>query len=163
MMETSTLRAKYPRLIPDPFGFECNAGWSGLLDDFFAVVDRVLPADAVFGLLQVKEKFGGLRIYYGIDSPIPDDIMRAIREAELRASARSEHICETCGKRGRMSNRGGYYTVVCEEHADLAVAMEPEGFSRIGSKDAGWRRYEFDADAFVPCDPRRAGDEDDRN
>lgn len=157
MIDASTLRTKYPRLIPDPFVFECKAGWLGLLDDFFAVVDRVLPADADFGLLQVKEKMGGLRIYYGTDGPIPDEVSAAIREAELRASSRSEHICETCGKRGRMSDRSGYYTVVCEEHADedgrLAIPFKPERFSRIHGKSSGWRRYDFDVDAFVPCDP----------
>ncbi len=156
-MDASALRAKYPRLLPDLFGFECNAGWSDLLDDFFAVVDRVLPADATFRLQQVKEKFGGLRIYYHIDAVVPPEVHKEIAEADLRAEARSEHICETCGKRGRMSNRGGYYTTVCEEHAEVdgrkAIPMEPEGSCRVGSKDAGWRRYDFDSDMFVPCDP----------
>ncbi|WP_429819091.1 hypothetical protein [Ensifer sp. B1-9] len=157
MMDASDLRAKYPRLVPDPFVFECKAGWLELIEDFLRVVDRVLPADASFRLQQVKEKFGGLRIYYGIDSVVPDDVWAEVGEANLRAEARSEHICETCGKRGRMSNRGGYYTVVCEEHADedgrLAIPIEPESFSRIGGKSGGWRRYDFETDAFVPCDP----------
>ncbi|RVH69217.1 hypothetical protein CN198_14250 [Sinorhizobium meliloti] len=158
MTDASILCAKYPRLIPDPFGFAYNARWVELLDDFFAVVDRVLPAEAAFQLLQVKEKFGGLRIYYDIDGAVPDAVSNEIKEANLRAEARSEHICETCGKRGRMSNRGGYYTTICEEHAEvdgrLAIpAREPEGSVRVGSKEGGWRRYDFDKDAFVPCDP----------
>ncbi|MGH0214415.1 hypothetical protein NKY66_10925 [Sinorhizobium meliloti] len=157
MIDGAILRTKYPRLVPDPFVFECKPGWLGLLDDFFACVDRVLPATVGFELIQVKEKMGGLRIYHGTDGPIPDAVSNEIREANLRAEARSEHICEDCGKRGRMSNRGGYYTVVCEEHADadgrLAIPIEPEGSSRIGGTSGGWRRYDFDKDAFVPCDP----------
>lgn len=153
IIDGAFLRTKYPRLVPDPFVFECKPGWLGLLDDFFARVDRVLPATVGFELIQVKEKMGGLRIYHGTDCPIPDEVSNEIREAELRASARSKHICEDCGKRGRMSKRGGYYTVVCEEHADGAIPQEPEGFTRVGGKAGGWRRYNFDKDAFVPCDP----------
>ena len=87
MIETQILRDKYPRLIPNPFGFECNAGWVGLLDEFFAAVERELPPTAVFQLRQVKEKLGTLRIYFGIDGDVPVEVWRAINEAESRAQA----------------------------------------------------------------------------
>ncbi|ANL12011.1 MULTISPECIES: hypothetical protein [unclassified Rhizobium] len=152
MMDTSALKSKYPRLVDDPY-FECKEGWAGLLDDFLSVVDRVLPADREFRLLQVKEKMGGLRIYY---SAVPSEAAEEIRNAERRAEMRSEHICETCGKRGRMSNSDGYWFVACEEHLvdDKGRAAVPsEGFTRYGTPSGGWQRYDFDLDALVPCDP----------
>ena len=157
-MDASVLRAKYPRLIPERFGFEFHedGGWLGLLDDFFAVVDRVLPTDVPFQLLQVKEKFGGLRIYYHIDGVVPDAVSNEIRDALVRADARSEHTCEVCGKRGSPHRLGTYILTVCEEHAEVngRVAIPETGrTSIIRTNSTGFQRYDFDMDAFVPCDP----------
>ncbi|NEI24124.1 hypothetical protein GUK30_32785 [Rhizobium leguminosarum] len=152
MMDTSALKAKYPRLVHDP-AFECKAGWTGLLDDFLAVVDRVLPADRKFRLLQVKEKLGGLRIHY---SAVPKEASEEIHIAERRAEMRSEHICETWGRRGRMGNLDGYWFVACEEHRvdeNGRVAVQREGYTRYGMPSVGWQRYDFDLDDLVPCNP----------
>jgi len=154
MSDAAPMRAKYPRLIPEIFGFACEDGWLGLLDDFFAVVDRELAAGGVFKLRQVKEKMGGLRLYFDLDEMSPEAEV-AIQDASNRAEARSFEICEECGQRGRLSNRKGYFTTVCAFHADIgeikAVPVQREPFM-IGSKD-GWQRYDFDLDAFVEAEP----------
>ena len=40
MMDWDDLKAKYPRLIPERFGFQCDFGWLSILDRYFAVVDH---------------------------------------------------------------------------------------------------------------------------
>lgn len=148
---TDALRAEYPRLIPVRFGLECNDGWKQLLEDFFSVVDRELPADAFFHLRQIKEKLGSLRIYFDLEGDIPAEAETVIRDACDRAEARSHYICEQCGQRGRLSNRRGYLTTVCPDHTEvrgiMAVPCDDHPVM-IGSKD-GWQRYDFDLDTFV--------------
>jgi len=155
---TKTLRAEYPRLIPERFGFECEDGWRQILEDFFALVERELPAKSKFNLRQVKEKLGGLRIYFGFEGDVPQEVQDAIYEAKDRAEARSYKVCEICGARGRFSNRHGFLTVVCEEHqvndsGDRAVPSEPESDYIRRLDDKSWERYDFDQDAFVATDP----------
>jgi hypothetical protein len=155
---TAALREKYPRLIPERFGFECDDGWLGIIDDFLAVVDRELPASGTFRLRQVKEKLGGLRIYFDVSPDTPAEAHAAIDDAYDRASARSYKICEICGARGRFSNRQGFLTVVCEEHqvddfGDRAIPKEPESDYIRRLPDESWQRYDFDLDAFVATDP----------
>jgi hypothetical protein len=58
---------------------------------------------------QVKEKYGGLRFYYGGGDGVIDNY---VRFAEMM----SERTCEVCGAPGEM--RGGSWVVTrCEEHA----------------------------------------------
>lgn len=88
---------------------ECNAGWADLLHSVFEWVEETGRAD--WNTLQIKEKFGGLRLYFSGD---PGELGREIIDAAEHVSA---HICETCGRPGRMRRRGGWWTTSCDEHA----------------------------------------------
>lgn len=60
----------------------------------------------------IKEKFGGLRIYYtGGSSEYLDGLI-------TMAEALSFTTCEQCGKEGQKRHTGGYIYVSCEEHKD---------------------------------------------
>jgi hypothetical protein len=61
-----------------------------------------------FKVLQVKEKFGGLRFYSNFSD---EAISHVIRDAE----AESLKTCEVCGKPGK-PNRGGWIKTCCAEH-----------------------------------------------
>lgn len=148
------LKARYPRLIPAGFGFQCEIGWMGILDAYFEVVDREMPETATYDLRQVKEKLGTLRIY---DSSYGETLssVRAVTDTHRLAEARSLHTCESCGQRGRFRKRRSYLTVTCDEHAfrngALALAQEPE--QRDCRQTAGgWIDYDPDVDAFVPTE-----------
>lgn len=79
------------RQIPDWLEF-VGPGWQALL----AKLHRdLLEVDPNYGVLQVKEKFGGLH-----------------------------KICEECGKPGRMTKRRGYYQTLCGRCA-LIVGATP--------------------------------------
>jgi hypothetical protein len=143
--------AKYPRLLRPDFHFMCHEGWAGILDDYFAVVDEVMPEGEVFRIGQIKEKLGTLRIYdsaYGdVWASVP-----AITEAHRLAEARSLHTCEYCGQRGRFRRRRGYLTVTCDEHAfqndAMAIPEKPEPRDYRQTAD-GWEVYDPDVNAFA--------------
>ncbi|MEY9831063.1 hypothetical protein ABIA25_002878 [Sinorhizobium fredii] len=149
------LKAKYPRLIPRRFGFQCEIGWIGILDAYFEIVDRELPEGSDYKLRQVKEKLGSLRIY---DSSYGEPLLsvRAVADAHALAEARSLHTCEYCGQRGRFRKRRGYLTVTCDDHAFMNGAMaipevpEPRDYRQTAD---GWVVYDPDLDAFVPSEP----------
>ncbi len=76
-------------------------GWASLID---AIFDR-LPEDT--SILQVKEKWGGLRFYVSGSSELLD----FISEMENR----SLEMCEVCGQPGK-PREGSWIRTLCEEH-----------------------------------------------
>lgn len=81
-------------------------GWESL-------VRRVYNAKAGIGtpvgIIQVKEKWGGLRIYTDYyDEQLEPIIMKVGEE--------STTICETCGAPAGLVKNGGWYQTRCEEH-----------------------------------------------
>lgn len=78
-------------------------GWASLIDAIF----NKLPNDAQ--ILQVKEKYGGLRFY--VDN-VDDDMLDFIAEMEMK----SYKICEVCGKPGE-AREGGWIKTLCDDHA----------------------------------------------
>lgn len=77
-----------------------GAGWSSLIDKIY---DR-LPEDAY--ILQIKEKFGGLRFYVHTAMNIMDFVAEVEEE--------SYTICEKCGKPGKLRENGWILTL-CDE------------------------------------------------
>lgn len=80
-------------------------GWAGLIDDAYNAIEGVPDC----WVSDVKEKFGGLRIYFYGAAPDLAEVIDAI-------CARSETVCEMCGGPGKP--RGpGWIKTVCDEHA----------------------------------------------
>ena len=71
-------------------GVSTGDGWNGILMNLFTKMVS-LPNPPL--ILQVKEKFGGLRVY---TSRIEPQVDQWIREAEAKAS----ETCELCGQPG---------------------------------------------------------------
>ena len=92
------------------FGFECGKGWNPLLVNLFDEIQKLNPSDE-FEIVQVKEKFGTLRVYTEGSSGevIDNQIDKLIEEAELKASK----TCEHCGSDGEMNGQGGWYRTIC--------------------------------------------------
>ena len=109
---------KYSIVKPDPtlqnnlmaFGFECGAGWHPLivelLDELQAISDK---EDFDLEVLQVKEKFGELRVYVNYETDV-------ITELIDKYSKRSRITCEVCGEVGSMRKYRGWLYVGCEKH-----------------------------------------------
>ncbi len=70
---------------------QCGDGWFNLLIDLCEALVEVAPPD--FQVLQVKEKFAGMRFY---NNPYNEAVIRIVNLAEKA----SFNICEWCGKNG---------------------------------------------------------------
>ena len=92
------------------FGFECGDGWFELIKELCEKLKALQLKD--FKVIQVKEKFGGLRFYYAINGKPErvDEVDRLINEAE----GKSCRTCETCGKPGK-SEDDGWITTLCPD------------------------------------------------
>lgn len=116
MNNLNELPKKYPSLFKnDSFHFECGNGWYDLLDVLCSILERrrrrgSIPTNDI-DIIQIKEKFGGLRFYcYGTD-----DYINGMIDFAEKISTR---ICEECGNPGKLVNSNtGWLHTACEEHA----------------------------------------------
>jgi len=85
-------KSSEPQYPYELFGIECGKGWEGLYRPIMDYIDEYnkTSGDNV-EIHQIKEKFGGLRMYL---SHYTDELRKMIREAEEK----SFHTCEICGK-----------------------------------------------------------------
>ena len=154
---------KHPRLSrPRLHGWEIGVGWIGLVDRYFDVVDHVVSEHVGFKVVQIKEKFGGLRLYCQPVLPqmktkqADDDVIvshqpRKLERWELElqmaktlAEQRSYFVCERCGQPGRLRVRDCYYFTACDEHAtkkdgQIADVVDNHSIIRIDG-----RRLKYD-------------------
>lgn len=108
---------KYSFIRPDPtlqhnlmaFGFDCGPGWYKIIVDCFDKI-KSIPAKnrKGFEVVQVKEKYGTLRIFAWNET---EEIEKIIDSAcEL-----SETTCEHCGQPGYMHVTRGWYSTLCDD------------------------------------------------
>lgn len=118
MEKLETLIQKYPSLYSDTrpaYGFECGDGWYDIIDrlsavavEEFALLKKEDPElDPM--VLQVKEKFGGLRFYTSQTTP-------RLNEAIIAAEGESTKRCEACGEATRTSDDNGWWVTLCRKH-----------------------------------------------
>jgi hypothetical protein len=84
-------------------------GWHKLI---IPLIDAVL--DAGGSIHQIKEKFGGLRFYYGFDKEIPNEVFDRINNMVNLAEDQSYHICENCGKPGETRSNHYWLKTLCD-------------------------------------------------
>ena len=89
------------------FGFECSDGWFDLIYRLSKDLNEMEDLPEGFEIIQVKEKFGSLRVYPNYDN---EKIYDRINQAEKEAS----ETCESCGKPGELKE-GGWMRTLCEE------------------------------------------------
>lgn len=89
------------------FGFECSDGWYDLIYRLCQDLAQMNPPED-FEVIQVKEKFGGLRFYVNNATEAMYDRINAAEEE-------SYHICENCGAPSEGPERlRGWVSTVCE-------------------------------------------------
>jgi hypothetical protein len=97
------------RLIEAPLAdvqAQVEPGWAGIIE---RLVHDLFQMGWNGEVLQVKEKFGGLRFYTTTTS----DLMDARID---QAATESYRTCEFCGKPG-VPRSGGWIKTLCDEHA----------------------------------------------
>ena len=91
--------------------WECGKGWWPMIEKAASAIDSVNAAHPDFPVevSQIKQKFGGLRIY---NYNAPEDIRQLIDEAIEAA----RHTCERCGStEGVTTNLEGYRLTLCPD------------------------------------------------
>ena len=100
-----------------PWGFTHDDGWFDILwrlcEDLEPLVAQFEEETGLhFEVLQVKEKFGGLRFYVNCRRN------EAIRQRIGAAAQESFHTCEICGQPGTLRENRSIKTL-CDEHAGI--------------------------------------------
>ena len=89
------------------FGFECGDGWFDLIKKLCEKLNALNLKN--FRVIQVKEKFGGLRFYIGpVKTKKADKVFRLID----KATEKSYRTCEACGRPGK-PNKEGWIKTLC--------------------------------------------------
>ena len=101
--------------MPYNFTYDVGKGWGGILTNAFKQIAETFDKAGVdfseFSVLQIKEKFGELRIYTGaLDAAVADQVYKIIDDAETE----SGRTCEWCGKPGK-ARGGGWIKTLCDD------------------------------------------------
>jgi len=89
------------------FGLECNDGWFDIIWKVCLDI-RATGKDKEFFFTQIKEKFGGLRLYCNYAHSDVWDIIDAAEEESYK-------VCENCGSRDQVTSEGSWITTLCGE------------------------------------------------
>lgn len=107
---------------PISFGWECCEGWNPLIWELIEKVAE-LDTEKLLKILQIKEKFGGLRFYILQGT---DEIYELIDEYEKK----SYKVCEVCGEEGKIRNDLGWIKTLCDKHHQEILDERLEHTSR---------------------------------
>lgn len=113
------LQEKYKDVLAKCYDFSVGFGWLEIVEralDICQEYNRVKPADEMpVSVVQIKEKFGGLRFYADHGS---DAVGMAISAAE----AMSYKTCEVCGSHDEEADvktgGEGWIATLCKDHRE---------------------------------------------
>ena len=110
--------------IPTPwelFRIECGQGWECLYSPLISYIQNYnegKPTDEQIQIVQIKEKFGGLRFYVNNATEELNDMIN-------KAEDESYHVCEICGSRENIGYTQGYIQTLCHKCVkDFAIKNE---------------------------------------
>lgn len=89
---------------------DVGRGWLPLLERLHIALSDVDPD---YQVIQLKEKFGQLRVYLGYQDGINEQLYNIVTDFEDESST----VCELCGAEGRLVNPRGWYFTRCEAHS----------------------------------------------
>jgi hypothetical protein len=119
------------------YGFDAvGPGWYTILESLDSVINVCLSYDesSSITILQIKEKFGGLRVYFHAEEMDTREI-ETINGAIMLAEMLSFRTCEVCGSTENIDSRSpknkklGWIRTLCEEHHK--EREENEGGSKL--------------------------------
>jgi len=109
-MIANNLASKYPEFFDSPdFSIECEKGWYRILEDMF---EEFRKNKLELEILQIKEKFGSLRVYVG---KIKENKLDLVELIIKKAEDLSSKTCEHCGKEANIQNTAGWYKCICNK------------------------------------------------
>jgi len=113
--DIEVLQDRYGSLLKKLVYFECDIGWFEIIENALAkILEISYEEDETIHVTQIKEKFGGLRIYYFTSIEDEDRLLR-LSEVVYKAENMSYTVCEVCGDAGK-PNKKGWIKTLCPEH-----------------------------------------------
>lgn len=97
---------KDERVITNAYRFDYDSGWNLIIKE---LIEDLIELGWDKNIVQIKEKFGGLRFYIQNGS---NEMYKRIVEAENQ----SYETCETCGEKGEIRRDIGWWMTLCETH-----------------------------------------------
>lgn len=82
---------------------DCGKGWYDLITKMHQEIVKIDPG---YGIYQIKEKFGALRLYFRCSGPYQESLVRNIVTRYERASTLT---CEETGKPGQLMKKDGRF------------------------------------------------------
>lgn len=84
-------------------------GWRDILDRLHVDLMEIEPR---YMIMQIKEKFGGLRVYF----TAPRETFALVQARVDEAISEASKLCERCGAPGELRSLSGWWQTVCPEH-----------------------------------------------
>ena len=81
-------------------------GWYDTVEE---MMSELVALDVPINILQIKEKFGGLRVYY------ESEFGTSVDKVVSKASSNVRKVCVVCGSTEDLTN-GGWNRLCCPEH-----------------------------------------------
>lgn len=100
---------------------ECDRGWQTLIDNCHAELSALDPK---YKILQIKEKFGGLRYYFQLSNDSLNIQQRA-DDIVAKYEVKSWKTCAVCGDEGALRDTT-WRRVLCDTHSDGAPLIITE-------------------------------------
>ena len=100
---------EYAEFFPKNFiGLECGKGWNQIIVSMF---ESFRKNNSKIHVVQIKEKFGFLRVY--VDFPEDLEAYKIIKNIIAEAEIKSHTTCELCGMKSKITNKDGWYYNYC--------------------------------------------------
>lgn len=110
------------RRLDPTFGksIDCENGWNDLICKMHG---EIVEIDPDYGIYQIKEKFGTLRVYFKASGPDKAEKILSIVRRYERASALT---CEKTGKPGQLMEKSGQYKTLHDSFQEQGWAPVQE-------------------------------------
>lgn len=89
-------------------GAAVGQGWMKIVEPALRAMKKIDPNIRID---QIKEKFGGLRIYFAASDPILYDMLELVVNG---AESKAWHTCEECGELAERVNDEGWIRTICD-------------------------------------------------
>ena len=98
------------------FGVSTNPGWYPMVEKLLLDIRALPKDDGLVRINQIKEKFGGLRVYAEVSGS--GDFKERVRGMIEQAEKQASRTCEFCSNPGVLRS-AGWMRVTCEKHSKI--------------------------------------------
>ena len=98
------------------FGVSTNPGWYPMVEKLLLDIRALPKDDGLVRINQIKEKFGGLRVYVEVSGS--GDFKERVRGMIDQAEKQASRTCEFCSNPGVLRS-AGWMRVTCEKHSKI--------------------------------------------